>query len=163
VLCRGLTGDQAEQLVAAMVPVNAPANTTIFSEGEKSSGLMIFVRGTAEVFKHTANRQRQTLATVHAPTILGEMGLLRDTPRTATVKTLTDCEFHLLTRTQFLRLLENDSLAAYKLIATVADVLAHRLDLMDRKVLELSEHHRDAAPVEELSRLREKLFTEWSF
>jgi CRP/FNR family transcriptional regulator, cyclic AMP receptor protein len=163
VLCRGLSGEQAEQLVAATVPLRAPAGAVVFTEGDKSTGLLIFLRGSAEVLKQTANGETQTLATVTAPTVLGEMGLLTDRPRTATVRTLTDCEFHLLTRTQFHRLLEHESLAAYKLVATVANVLAHRLDLMDQKVLELTERHHDAAPVEELDRFRHKLFTEWAF
>lgn len=163
VLGQGLTSEQAEQLVAATVPVHAPAGTTVFREGEKSTGLLIFVRGTAEILKQGARGDSRTIATVTAPSVIGEIGLITDRPRSASVRTQTDCEFFLLTRTQFQRLLDGESLAAYKLIATLADVLARRLDMMDQKVLELSDRHRDVAPVEELADFRRQLFTEWTF
>jgi CRP/FNR family transcriptional regulator, cyclic AMP receptor protein len=163
VLCKGLTREQTEQLAAAMVPMHVPAGSVVLHEGEKSTGLLVFLRGTADVLKRGADGENQTLATVNGPTILGEMGLLTDRPRAATVQAVTDCEFHLLTRTQFQRLLDRESLAAYKLIASVADVLADRLDMMDQKILDVPERHEEPAPVEEPSSWRKKLFSGWTF
>jgi CRP-like cAMP-binding protein len=160
VLCKGLTADQAEQLVAATVPMYTPPDTVVLREGEPSSGLLIFVQGMADIIKRTPNGASQTLATVKAPTVLGEIGLLTDRPRSASVRTRTECEFHLLTRTQFQRLLELESVSAYKLIASIAAVLARRLDTMDQKVIALSEQMRDAEPAGELSRLREQVLTD---
>jgi hypothetical protein len=53
-------------------------------------------------------------------------------------------------------------LAACKVIAILAEVLARRLHRMDEKVVEMS-HKSTSAHVEELAAFKQKLFTEWSF
>jgi hypothetical protein len=54
--------------------------------------------------------------------------------------TLSECEFQLLTKAQFQRLIAGDDIAAYKLVMIVAGVLAERLAKLDRKILELTGH-----------------------
>ena len=95
--------------------------------------------------------------------MLGEMSLVTDRRHSATVRAQTDCEFRLLTKRDFLRLLEQENIAAYKLLATIAEVLARRLYRMDEKALELAAQRDRAAPVEELAAFKEKLFSEWTF
>jgi CRP/FNR family transcriptional regulator, cyclic AMP receptor protein len=165
VLGKSLTFEQAQQLTAASVPVAAKAGTLVFKEGDRPEGLLILTRGKVEVFREV-NGTVQQIAAVDAPTVLGEMGLLLERGHTASVRAVTDCEFMLLTRTQFQRLIEADSLAAYKLMATIAEVLARRLHLMDEKVIELRTRTPAAAatpPVEELQAFKQKLFSDWSF
>jgi CRP-like cAMP-binding protein len=135
VLCRGLSHEQSEQILNAMVPVKAEAEVIVFKEGERAQGLMVLLTGTVEVFK---DGSPEVLATFTAPTVLGEISLLTDGPHTASVRAKTACEFSLLTTTQFHRLLRAESLAAYKVIATLADVLARRLRRMDDKFVEIS-------------------------
>jgi CRP-like cAMP-binding protein len=163
VLCQALTVQEAGQLVQAAQPVTIPAGSVLFTEGEASTGLFLLLEGTAEVVKRSRRGGNQMIATVTAPTVIGEMGLLTDRPRSATVRAGTDCELHLLPKAAIQRLIETESLAAYKLIAAIADVLARRLELMDEKVVELAERHQGAAPVEELAAFGHKLFTEWMF
>ncbi len=161
----GLTYEEADQIAKATVPVRAEAGSLIFGEGESPEGLMLLASGTVEVLRTTYTGRLQRVAVVEAPTVLGEMSLLLEREHTATVRAQTDCELHHLTKTQFSRLLQSDSLAAYKLIATIATVLAHRLQRMGDKVLELSgaASAPAAAPVEELAAFKQKLFSEWSF
>jgi CRP/FNR family cyclic AMP-dependent transcriptional regulator len=164
VLGPSLTFEQAQQLGNATVPVAAKAGTLVFREGERSEGLLILSEGKVEVFREVAGAAKH-IASIEAPTVLGEMGLLLDRGHTASIRAVTDCEFMLLTRTQVQRLLESDSLAAYKLMATIAEVLARRLQAMDDKVVELMVRAvgSTAPPVEELAAFRQKLFSEWSF
>ena len=164
-LGKGLTYEEADQIAKATVPVKADAGTLIFSEGDGANGLMLLATGTVEVLRTTRTGRMQSVATVEAPTVLGEMSLLLERDHTASVRAQTACELHQLTKTQFSRLLQSDSLAAYKLIATIATVLAHRLQRMDDKVVELSgaASAPAEAPVEELTAFKQKLFSEWSF
>jgi CRP-like cAMP-binding protein len=104
-----------------------------------------------------------SLATVEAPTVLGEMSLITDRPHSATVRAVTTCQFHLLTRSQFDRLLKSENLAAYKVVATLAEVIAWRLSRMDDKVVELARRADCPAPVQELAAFKQKLFSEWNF
>jgi CRP/FNR family transcriptional regulator, cyclic AMP receptor protein len=162
----GLTYEEADQIAKATVPVKAQAGSLIFNEGEGAEGLMLLATGTVEILRTTRTGRMQTVATVEAPTVLGEMSLLLERNHTASVRAQTDCELHQLSRTQFSRLRQSESLAAYKLIATIAAVLAHRLQRMDDKVIEMSATTTSApaaAPVEELTAFKQKLFSEWSF
>jgi CRP-like cAMP-binding protein len=133
VLCRNLSAEHTEQIFKAMVPVKADAGTGVYEEGERPEGLMVLLAGTVEVFK---NGSDEALAAISAPTVLGETSLLTEGPHTATVRAKTACEFSLLTTTQFHRLLQDESLAAYKIIAMLAEVLARRLLRMDEKFVE---------------------------
>ena len=82
---------------------------------------------------------------------------------TATVSALTDCRLRLLRKSDFHARLAEGDLAAYKLLGAVAEVLARRVLRLNDTILELSERAHAAAPMEDLARLRQKLFSEWSF
>lgn len=163
VLCRGLTFEQTEQILKAMVPGTASAGQLVFRENDKGQGLFVLLEGRVEILKQGRDGGDRPITTVDGPTVLGEMSLITDRPHSATVQAVTACEFRLLTRAQFDRLIQNESLAAYKVVATLAEVIARRLTRMDEKVLEMTRAASDAAPVEELAAFKQKLFTEWSF
>ena len=155
VLCRGLSYEQTEQILKSMVPVKAESGLVVFKEGERPQGLMVLLDGTVEIFKDGTD---EVLATIAAPTVLGEISLLTEGPHTASVRAQTACEFSLLTTTQFHRLLREESLAAYKVIATLAEVLARRLHRMDEKFVEVTRRSATAHAEE----LKQRLFTDWS-
>ena len=138
VLCRGLTFEQTQQILKAMVPISTAPGTLVFRENEKGQGLLVALQGSVQILKQGADGSDAFIATVDAPTVLGEMSLITDRPHSATVRAVTACEFRLLTRAQFDRLLLGESLAAYKVVATLAEVIANRLNKMDEKVLELA-------------------------
>src|SRR6266850_7323665 len=140
VLCRGLSYEQTEQILKAMVPIKAEPGLVVFKEGERPQGLMVLLEGTVEVLKGGGSQKRsdEVLATIAAPTVLGEISLLTEGPHAASVRAKTACDFSLLTTTQFRRLLREESLAAYKVIAILAEVLARRLHRMDEKFVEVS-------------------------
>ena len=159
---RGLTVEQADQIVRVMVPVTAEPGAVVMREGERGQGLLVLVEGSAEVLKQGRDGGEVPIAGVEAPTVLGEMSLITERPHSATVRALTACEFQLLTRSQFDRLIKSESLAAYKVVATLADVIAWRLGRMDEKFVELTGRGTGVAPVEELALFKHKLFTEWN-
>ena len=97
----------------------------------------MLLEGTVEVVKEDGGTA-VVIASVEAPSVLGEMSLITDRPHSATVRARSSCDFRLLTRAQFDRLLQAESLAAYKVVATLADVIAWRLSRMDEKFVELS-------------------------
>ena len=59
------------------------------------------------------------------------------------------------------RLADGD-VATLKIVAGVAHVLAHRLELCTRKLGEI-ERHSTGPQVDELREFKTKLFSEWSF
>lgn len=163
VLGKALSFEEASVLAGAGKPLQVGAGTVVFREGDPPAGLFIFLRGTVDILKHGANGGDRSIATLEAPTVLGEMSLVTERPHSATMRTRTDCEFLLLSRPEFLRLLRDQNLAAYKVVATIAEVLAQRLHRMDEKVMELIAQQDCPPPVEELAAFKQKLFSEWSF
>jgi CRP-like cAMP-binding protein len=161
VLCRGLTPEQAEQIVSATVPVSVDPGTVVLREGDRGQGLLVLLEGSVEVAKRYAGADDVVLCTVEAPTVVGEMSLITERPHSATVRARTRCDFQLLTRSQFDRLLKSESLAAYKVVATLADVIAGRLTLMDEKFVELARRDDDPPRAQELAAFRQRLFGEW--
>lgn len=139
-LLRGLTPQQVEQLAQALVGQKVAAGHALINEGDRPTGLMFLLQGSVEIFKHGPDGQRQSLAKVDAPTLLGEMSLITERASSATVIALSECEGQLLTKAQFQRLIASDSIAAYKLVMIVAGVLAARLAKLDRQILELTGH-----------------------
>jgi len=137
-LGRELNASQVEQLAQATVNRKIEVGHALLNEGDRPSGLMFLLQGQVEILKQGANGQRQALAKVDAPSLLGEMSLITDRPAVATVMAVTECDYQLLTKPQFQRLIASESLAAYKLVVVIATVLAQRLAQIDRKVLELS-------------------------
>jgi CRP-like cAMP-binding protein len=163
VLGKGLTFDEASTLAGAGKPLQPVAGTVVFREGDPAQGLFVFLRGTVDIIKRGGNGAEHTIATIEAPTVVGEMSLVTERAHSATMRTRTDCEFLLLDKPSFLRLLGEERLAAYKVLGTIAEVLAHRLQRMDEKVMDLSAQQDCPAPVEELAAFKHKLFSEWSF
>lgn len=163
ILGRGLTPQQTEQIVNAMVPTTVTSGNTVFREEERGQGLFVLLDGTVEVVKESGPGGPVIIASVEAPSVLGEMSLITDRPHSATVRARTNCEFRLLTRSQFDRLLQAENLAAYKVVATLADVIAWRLNRMDEKFVELSRRGENPQPVEELAMFKQKLFNEWNY
>src|SRR5262249_61511326 len=103
-------------------------------------GLVAGLEGGVEILKRGRGGERKLLAKLEARPLVGEMSLIPDRPSSAMVVAVTECELSVLTRAQFQRLIAGDSIAAYKLVMTIAGVLAERLAKLDRKVLELTGH-----------------------
>lgn len=148
-------------MVAAMVPMAVEPGTDVLREGGRGQGLLVLLEGVAEVIKHDAEGGDVVISIVEAPSVVGELSLLTERPNSATVRARTACTFQLLTRPQFDRLLKSESVAAYKVVVTLADVIAGRLVAMDEKFVELA-RERDHPHAEELVAFRRKLFGEWS-
>jgi CRP/FNR family transcriptional regulator, cyclic AMP receptor protein len=138
-ICKTLSAQQAEHIASATIAREFPPGSLIMQEGDRESGLVFLLRGTAEIFKDVPGSVGQVVATVDGPTMLGEISLVTGQPHRASVRAQTNCDCYVLTRTQYLRLLEVESLAVYKLVAAIADMLAQRVIAMNDKVIALSQ------------------------
>jgi CRP-like cAMP-binding protein len=86
-----------EFLARRLVAESAPPGTAIVTEGEPSDRFLVIVRGSVEVTQDGRHLR------VEGPgEFFGEIGLLRDVPRTATVTALEDTDLVSLTREDFL-------------------------------------------------------------
>src|SRR5215204_1895179 len=95
-----------------------------FEEGAPEERLYVITSGTVEVYKSVLPGRRQRLATIEAPTVVGEMGLLTEPRAAASVEAMTIVEAHGVGRDRLLEMLDADSPAACKLVYEIGRTLA---------------------------------------
>jgi len=94
------------RLVHDFVTERFVADRTVIQEGDPGDKFYVIVRGKVAVSKKDAAGVEHRLAMLADGDHVGEMALLRDEPRFATVKTLTDAVFLVLERDRFAELLQ---------------------------------------------------------
>ena len=86
-----------EHLASSLAAVALPAGIAVISEGDHGDGFYIVEDGELEV-----SIDGEHVRTLGAGGYFGEIALLRDVPRTATVRTLTDVRLQRLDRAPFI-------------------------------------------------------------
>jgi MFS family permease len=118
-LFRPLPAPTLEQLASSLIPVKATPGTELIREGE--AGDRFYVIASGEVDVHS---QGQRLATQGPGDHFGEIALLRDVPRTATVIAKTEVELYALERDEFLGAVTGHAASAEAADAVVSTRLA---------------------------------------
>ncbi len=81
-----------ERLAEAATEVEFGPAATIIREGDTADAIYVLVDGEVEVSaRGESGGEEKRLRTMQAPTYFGEIGVLEQIPRTATVTALTDC------------------------------------------------------------------------
>ena len=94
--------------------------TTIFQEGDKGEALYIMAKGLVKLSKVDLGGHEKTLAIMQPPEFFGEMALLGQTTRSATVTTLNEVHCFLLFNDDFRRLMSDYPSISLNLTTTLA-------------------------------------------
>lgn len=97
----GLDAAAVEAVRAPMVALTVPGGRTLFEQGETGDALYTLVSGAVGVSTRDHHGVQTRIARLRPPAIFGEMALLSDAPRAATVTALRESEFLCLTRAAF--------------------------------------------------------------
>jgi MFS family permease len=90
-LFSGVLRPSLELLATRATPEHVPAGTVVLREGDAADHLFLLVVGSCEVRVHRDGVELP-LGLMEAPDFFGEIGVLQQRPRTATVVTRSDCE-----------------------------------------------------------------------
>ncbi len=110
-------------LADIFITERCPAGRDVFREGDPGDKFYIVARGTLTVWVNTPGDGQKQIRKMDDGDHFGEIALMEDTTRTATVRTSTDSIFLTLARDPFLKLLEREP----KLHEAFRKVVAERL------------------------------------
>jgi CRP/FNR family cyclic AMP-dependent transcriptional regulator len=133
-LLSGLDEDSRKVLAGQMQSVEVPAHTKVIAPGDAGDVVFLIRTGTVEVLIHDADGTPTLLATLGPGEYFGEMALLDDHPRSATIVTTAPCVFLTLSRAAFHDLVVRQPTVALALLRE----LSARLRACHRRVADLA-------------------------
>lgn len=114
-LFSGCTKKELTAIAGLVTQVDVPAGRELTVQGDIGREFMIIVKGSASV-----KRNGQRVAILGPGDFFGELALLANVPRTATVVSETDMTVHALNSAEFLTLMDQSPTIARKITAAVA-------------------------------------------
>lgn len=124
-LFSSLSRKDVTAIAKAADEVDFAAGTALITEGESGSEAFVVLSGSVEV-----RRAGQVIATLGSGDIIGELSLLDQCPRTASVVCSTDCTVLVIDRRHFAPLIETSPSLGLEFLRE----LASRLRELDRTV-----------------------------
>ena len=118
-LFEGLSKKQLSQISSLMTPLDIAAGRVLAHQGESGREFMILLEGEIEVA-----REGKVIAVRGAGDYVGEIALLDERPRTATLTARTDIVVEVLNRAEFSSLLAEAPELSRQIRATMARRLA---------------------------------------
>jgi len=128
-LFKGLDRVTLAKLAAYLQPLSYKSGSVIFSQAEAGDALYLVASGSVGVYtKDTSGAAETRVKVLASGEPFGEMALLTDSPRTASIKAESDCEVLRLERSAFLDLVKQQPSVALAIAATLSRRLAGMLN-----------------------------------
>ena len=132
-LFAALSDDQLDAISNFTFQTDFAAGDLIVEEGQTGNGLYVIMEGNVEAVKAYGTKNAQVVNKLAAGEVFGEMALLGEWPRTATVKAVTDVKCLGIDRWVFLSQLERDPQVGIKML----QILAQKLKESDSRLMGL--------------------------
>lgn len=116
---QGLDDEQFQRLAELTELVSVPVNARIFAQGKPADAFYVVKSGQVKVVKDIGI-ETKVLAHLGPGEFFGEMGLLANTPRTASVDAAQPTEICKVSRLNFLAFVDQNPLVKMKLRAVMA-------------------------------------------
>jgi CRP-like cAMP-binding protein/cytochrome P450 len=120
----GLSPDHLARVMPRVEPLRYPAGATIIRQGDRADRFFLLARGEAEVLNHHPSGEDIVLATLGPGDYFGEVGLVQERPRMATVRALTEVETLTLDIDGFRSLLSDSERTSRQIAAVISERLA---------------------------------------
>jgi CRP/FNR family cyclic AMP-dependent transcriptional regulator len=141
-----LEDQEIMQVLEHTEPRFFPADSIIIREGEPGVSMYIMVSGEVEITKSltleldedTPKERVMIRLKAEDGVYFGEMGLLEDAPRSATVKALSDCQLLELNQKDFQELTQDYAGMGVKLLLRLAQLLSQHLRKTNQDVIKLT-------------------------
>lgn len=143
-----LRPEDAEALRSVCREVRFPSGAEIMREGEGGDTMYLFLSGEVNVSRSLTlsvgrqgfrNAEKSFVKLVAGEaSVFGEMSMLEDAPRAATVTASADCVLYEVSRADFQALCDRDPTLGLKLLRQIAVMMSRRVRKANDEVLKLS-------------------------
>jgi CRP-like cAMP-binding protein len=116
------------------------AGEEVFHEGDPGDAWYVVFEGQAQVFEESEGRVHE-IAAIGRGSAFGEMAILDGRPRSATVRAREPLTLFRFRESRFSELLDEGSLAAYKLVLAMARMLSVRHRELTRQLSDSPVHN----------------------
>lgn len=125
---KGLNSFDIGKLVTAMYCRSYEADEAICAEQELGKALFIIMSGEVAVTRKSGMlKEEKILSRLKSGDFFGEMALLEEKPRSATVKSLTPCQVCIIYKANFDSMIEKDPKIGLVVIKNISVILSSRL------------------------------------
>ncbi len=121
--------DALDRVISVLEPRKVRGGEPIIVEGATGEEMYILLKGEIEISKYTLEKERFTVAKLNdsANLFFGELALVDNDKRSATVTALSDCDLLVLTRSKFMELGKAHSEIGWLLTLEIAGMISGRL------------------------------------
>ncbi len=141
-----LREDEVKQVLHLAKPCFFAEKSIILKEGESGDSMYIMCEGEVEITKRLTlvldqdlpKEKRMIHLKAEDGVSFGEMALLEQDSRSATVTALTNCRLLELNREDFLQFIRENSATGCKILLRLAQLLSHFLRKTDQDVVKLT-------------------------
>ena len=145
-LFQDLETGELERLLNLATPCNYSAGVVIIQEGEPGDSMFIMCEGEVEITKRltleleedTPDKRVMIRLRAEDGATFGEMALLENEVRSATVAALTDCCLLEVKRDDFLAFIHQDVQVGFKILLRLAQMLSRHLRKTNLDVIKLT-------------------------
>lgn len=155
---QGLTVPEAAEFFEVAVEHSIEKGRTVFREGDEGDALYVILSGEALVTKKGIE-----LATLSTHAVLGEMTLVSaGDARSATATALDELTVLKIPSKRVQKLVKSDNVAALKVVANLAQVMAQRLAAINDRLVAADSKKKPDAKKQELTEFA-GILNRWSF
>ena len=118
-----LSDPEIQAVLKSTRQLHYPKDSVVFHEGDRGDSLLVILSGRVKVLLSGDRGQEIILSILEPPSFLGEIALVDESPRSATVVTLEQTDFLKVTQEQFLDLMQQHRPIAEKIVRQLAGSL----------------------------------------
>src|SRR5271157_2940402 len=147
-LFKNLTSEKIQKIMDILRKVTFSANDVIMREGDIGDTMYIILEGTVEIAKslflgdadneESGKNKVFTRLDGRQRAVFGEIALLEDLRRTASVRAVTDCVMYEMKKDDFLKVAEEDYELGYRILLNLGRIVSARLRRADEDTVKLT-------------------------
>lgn len=122
-LLRNLDAKELRRVRSIAKVQDFPAGSIIIKKADKAQHMFLVLSGRVKIFCYSNARKRKTFAYLGAGEFFGEMAVIVDTDRSASVEAVEDCRLSIIRKSDFKKLLLADARLCFNLLKAVSDRL----------------------------------------